>query len=566
MTAQQKAVLTTYNGPPTQTTTCGCKPGLTGPDGECTACVVGTYKAGMGSAACDGCPADSSSPTQSTTIAACTCNAGFSGQVQCVSHDWVDKWGQSCEYYVSYPEFCSGQSSQEPSANCCACGGGRSTLSCTKCVKGKYKNVLGDAACLDCDVGKYAANTGATVCQACPTLSNAPEGSNTQTDCICNMGSTGPNGGTCVSCVAGKFKSSLGPAICTPCDAGTYSAMTARTTPTACSPCGDGTYSASASASCTTCPANAISPSSSAEASACRCNAGFSGPNGGGSCTKCSAGTYKTESGNANCISCPANANSPAGSTALWTCFCTAGSAGQDGGTCTQCVAGKYKAGGGNANCESCPTNSASPVGSTISTACECTAGWIGPNGGPCRTAMSSESKTAASEDIGSTTSSPSGGGLDDTSTSSGTSTAGASGSGEPSWVLPVIISCASVGFLALGLAFRWYNQKKLQRHLKALSDLASAELGSVRQPTNTPQFEATSDVFLDHGQDRGQVQLGVRPPMMAYRDPSTSSAEVPNFHQVWKFDCVASLFQHSQAGVLRGCRGSILNPRQSMQ
>jgi len=135
--------------------------------------------------------------------------------------------------------------------------------------------------------------------------------------------------------------------------------------------------------------------------------------------------------------------------------------------------------------------------------------------------------KTAASGEVGGTTSSPSGGGLDDRSTSGGTSSDGAS------WVLPVIISGASVGFLVLGLAFRWYNQKKLQRHLKALSDLASAELGSVTQPTNTPQFEAPSEVFLEDGQDGGQVELGMRPSMMAYRDLGTSSAQVPSSHQV---------------------------------
>jgi len=107
----------------------------------------------------------------------------------------------------------------------------------------------------------------------------------------------------------------------------------------------------------------------------------------------------------------------------------------------------------------------------------------------------------------------------------------GASGSGESSWVLPVIITGATVGFLVLGLAFRWYNQKKLQKHLKALSELASAELGSMRQPQNATQI-APSEVFLEDGQDAGQVE----PDMCLTKtigDLGPSSARAPISHQV---------------------------------
>ena len=61
-----------------------------------------------------------------------------------------------------------------------------------------------------------------------------------------------------------------------------------------------------------------------------------------------------------NCLACPANSNSPAGSLALTSCACNAGFSGPDGGSCTACVAGKYKAStqaDGSSACTACPPN-----------------------------------------------------------------------------------------------------------------------------------------------------------------------------------------------------------------
>ena len=54
----------------------------------------------------------------------------------------------------------------------------------------KYKIKTGSDACTDCGSGKYSTTVGATsdVCQACPANSNAPEGSNEDTDCECDAG------------------------------------------------------------------------------------------------------------------------------------------------------------------------------------------------------------------------------------------------------------------------------------------------------------------------------------------------------------------------------------------
>jgi len=44
------------------------------------------------------------------------------------------------------------------------------------------------------------------LCEACPVRSSSPIASDNLADCICDAGSTGPDGMDCVQCVAGKYK------------------------------------------------------------------------------------------------------------------------------------------------------------------------------------------------------------------------------------------------------------------------------------------------------------------------------------------------------------------------
>ena len=60
-----------------------------------------------------------------------------------------------------------------------------------QCIAGKYKAAAGADACSDCGQGKYSAAVGATAestCLDCPTNSDAPAGSSSLTDCICDAG------------------------------------------------------------------------------------------------------------------------------------------------------------------------------------------------------------------------------------------------------------------------------------------------------------------------------------------------------------------------------------------
>ena len=125
-------------------------------------------------------------------------------------------------------------------------------------------------------------------CAPCPADSTSVPGSTGRSDCQCNAGYTGANGGTCSQCNINHYKAGLGPAACTPC------------------------------------LADSVSAAGSVVNTACQCNAGYTGAHGG-TCVRCLAGTYKSGTGNADCVGCPSNSFSPTGSTAVTACVCNGG-------------------------------------------------------------------------------------------------------------------------------------------------------------------------------------------------------------------------------------------------
>ena len=132
-----------------------------------------------------------------------------------------------------------------------------------------------------------------------------------------------------------------------------------------CTACLAGTYkNATGSALCSSCPADSNSPNGSTVNTACVCNAGFNGANGS-TCVACVAGTYKNTAGLGTCVNCAAGTYSTAqGATSP--------------GTCTDCPAGTYSAAQGSPSCVACPSNSSSPVRSSSFSACVCNIGYQG--------------------------------------------------------------------------------------------------------------------------------------------------------------------------------------------
>ena len=414
-------------------------------DGRCTTCGCTCHYQCQGPnkpSGCYACPQGSTSPSSSTSISSCTCNAGFTGAdgetcsacvagkfktnrgsaecTDCVAGTWSDSTGASeC---ISCGEGGVSPAGSTAVTACqfdCAAGSTGPAGSCTLCVAGKYKTSSGSVACTDCGVGTYSTTVGASAsstCLTCPLNSNAPVSSTLITSCTCNAGFTGADGGVCTACVAGKYKTVSGSVACTDCGVGSYSV----------------TVGATASSTCVSCPVNTNSAVSSSAIGGCVCNAGFTGPDGG-VCSACVAGKYKTSSGSvactncgvglysvavgattsSTCISCPVNTNSAASSSAIGGCVCNAGFTGPDGGVCSACVAGKYKTSSGSvvctdcavglysvavgatasAVCVSCPANSNSEASSSVIAACTCNAGFTGVNGGTCTACVAGKYK-----------------------------------------------------------------------------------------------------------------------------------------------------------------------------
>ena len=232
-------------------TSCLCNAGSNGPNGGsctncaagkyksvvgttyCTDCGVGTYSASVSAtteSTCFACPTNSHAPSGSSSMSACTCNMGHSGPnggpcAQCIVGKYKPTPGSSpcidCgggkysaavgQVHESVCSVCPANSNSPAgsgAASKCVCIAGTTGPdggACLECVGGKYKTATGSVNCDDCGAGKYSAGSGKTsksTCLPCRPDSDSPAGSNAASNCSCNGGFTGTNGGTCTNCVA----------------------------------------------------------------------------------------------------------------------------------------------------------------------------------------------------------------------------------------------------------------------------------------------------------------------------------------------------------------------------
>ena len=322
---------------------------------DCTDCTAGTYSPTVGAttaSTCISCGADTYSTSVGATVAS-TCINCAAGQISPAGSD--------------APEDCI-------SPGCPAGQTGSDALNCVSCEAGKYKETVSFDACTACPVNSVTLATGQTALS----------------QCVCNRGHTGPDGGTCTACEAGSYKATTGALPCTFCAENTFS-----------------TTVAAVSADCAACPANSVSVAGSGSIDLCFCNAGYNqtaahdacveclpgfydnaldryecskcpgglysaarGATGVETCTACQAGTW-SETGSATCQPCPARSNSSEASAFLSDCKCNPGSTGEDGQTCVSCPAGKYKPGSGSAACTDCGAGTYSTAtGATLVSTC----------------------------------------------------------------------------------------------------------------------------------------------------------------------------------------------------
>jgi hypothetical protein len=330
---------------------CVCNPGFFMADGSCVPCVAGYYCPGFYADAntpqrrmlSEGndivpCPDNSSSIMGADEINMCLCNSGFTAL--------------TC--------------SQPPCDPLC-----------TACEPGKYKTVVSNVVdCEPCPVNTYSASP--QECSSCPNSTFSPLGSSEVTSCIspCDSGYTGP-AGNCTACEAGTYKEASGSMPCTRCPEGHISGFGAMNC-TACVPgkyapsnsassciwCEIGKYSnasaASSAATCQYCPPGKYSDSTSSNIYFFRHLSNFTGWD---LCVDCPPNTFSNpgEIGEedyikAQCLQCPANMTSTAGS-AL--CSCDAGFYGTQGG------------------CQPCGQHASSAPGAQVAVDCRCNAGYF---------------------------------------------------------------------------------------------------------------------------------------------------------------------------------------------
>ena len=393
---------------------CTCNAGFTGPDGgSCTNCVAGKYKINTGSAACTDCGAGTYSTSTGATLAA-TC-------VTCPINTFSGASASSCQPCQANALSVAGSVSQE----FCYCKSGYAhaagSYTCRICDPGTWNSQLGRTACSNCSVGLYSATYGAVgnetclpcplgqwspegspSCNLCPVNSLAGPGSGSQTNCTCNAGYAGPNGGLCsarmnLTCSVCPADTYYAGGVCSTCTGNTTSVAGSEACqckagftggPSNCQPCPAGTYKRMAgSSACRSCQANSWSESSSA---LCACNAGYTG-NTGDVCVACVAGKYKNVTGPATCTDCAGNRNSGAGSPNVTSCICNVGYTQVENAAmtydvvyaqaCVACEVGKFKGLTGVQACTTCAQNQSSVAASTI---CACVPGFTGPDGGPC--------------------------------------------------------------------------------------------------------------------------------------------------------------------------------------
>ena len=366
-------------------TDCKCNVGYSGPDGvNCSVCSQNKFKSTIGSAACESCQQNSQSPQASVSEEACQCNAGYQENIVGVcmacskgKYKTVASHDQCTQCRSDSNTALYGSTS----ASHCLCNSGYydNEDMCVQCASGTYKTNLGDEFCTSCpndslspegstletqcicNPGFSTSESGALIsctacganfyengydaCVQCPDHSQSQALSSVISDCICNAGFTGVDGGPCVACLAGKYKHQVG------------------------------------SATCTDCEANMNSPSASTNTNACLCDAGFSRDVvGSGSstspCQPCEQNTYCPPENTVTATSvnvCPDNSNSPAGSDELTDCKCNMGYAGPDGQACQICDFNYYTDAIGSPSCLACPEYSTTTnQASTSINLCEC--------------------------------------------------------------------------------------------------------------------------------------------------------------------------------------------------
>jgi hypothetical protein len=242
---------------------CICVAGYTGGASGCTPCSTGAYKDSDGNHSCTQCPWYSTSIQAASSIEACFCTKGHTG---------------------NHSTFCTP----------CAAGtykAATGSASCTTCGMGKFLENTGstqEADCLDCLKNTYQDESGSSECHDCPLHSSTLH---TQSEsfeyCICSNGRYMTDS-TCAECPADNYCENNSVHPCT----GNATAATGSPSPHDCT-CKPGFY------------------------------AGVEIIDRMRICVQCETNHFCT--GNTSRVACPAHSSAPAQSISIESCICGGG-------------------------------------------------------------------------------------------------------------------------------------------------------------------------------------------------------------------------------------------------
>lgn len=330
---------------------------------NCLECSAGSYQSASGQASCPLCAAGTfSAASRATTCSSCkSCHADAAQTVACAEGSSADasvcecKAGffgtglscaacKSCHADAVQTASCAQNSASDVAACECKAGFFGTGLACSACrschadasqTASCAQNSATDVAVCSCNTGFFGDGAQCQACTSCGANSRQTGGclagsTANAVSCTCNAGYFSPSGQDCAACPEGTWGPG-GPA-CESCGRGRYSSGLAQVSAAVCQPCPLNTYgpraaSGNQSFACLACPAQSETVGTgSVNRTQCVCAAGLVGvvTESGGACSGCEPNYYASKD-RLSCLACPANTQSPSGSTEVWHCTSVAG-------------------------------------------------------------------------------------------------------------------------------------------------------------------------------------------------------------------------------------------------
>ena len=385
---------------------------------SCALCSAGTYQSGSGFTLCNLCGKGTYSPLIGSSNTDCA---------QCVAGSYATGTGfialANCT--LCWQGTYATGSGLVAETNCTACPKGtfstglgiKNVSVCGLCAPGTYQGSTSSISCIACEKGTYLGGSGATnasQCTYCPSGSYTVSSSSTSiSQCLCNAGYYGRNGGPCATCSPGSYSTNTNTSKCTLCPLDTYDYVGVavprdtidncyavpdngyapmgsvdwfcfagyykrKAVYDECPPCAINTYSNINYTACTTCFNEKTAAATSVGISSCICDAGYYKSSNTSTCVICPIGSYCIGGReDSKPVVCATGRNTTGlGSSNYTNCICQAGWYGPAlAQACTVCETG-YWCPGGNDVHTACPQNTNSPTSSYQITHCSCIPGY----------------------------------------------------------------------------------------------------------------------------------------------------------------------------------------------